>query len=135
MTAVFCVDDSGGLGFNGRRQSRDRVLTKRLLELADVHALTVSPYTASLFSSAEDAARIRVCESCYANASAEDICFAEDEEPDLESADRVILFRWNRLYPSDRRFDLSRLGSWTLVSSEEFEGSSHKRITMEVYTK
>lgn len=31
MKLILCVDDKGGLAFNHRRQSRDRVLNERIL--------------------------------------------------------------------------------------------------------
>ena len=35
MRVIVCVDDNGGMLFNHRRQSRDRVLCERVLQMAD----------------------------------------------------------------------------------------------------
>lgn len=34
MRVIVCVDDNGGMLFNHRRQSRDRVLCERVLQMA-----------------------------------------------------------------------------------------------------
>ena len=47
---------------------------------------------------------------------------------------RLIVYRWNRLYPSDVQFPLEYLsGKCKLESSFDFAGNSHERITREVY--
>ena len=46
----------------------------------------------------------------------------------------VILYKWNRRYPSDTKFDLD-LNGWTLISTTDFPGSSHEKITEEVYIR
>ena len=48
--------------------------------------------------------------------------------------EKIIVFWWNRHYPSDRKFDLD-LSKWNKVSKEEFAGYSHEKITKEVYEK
>ena len=47
MKLILCVDDKGGLAFNHRRQSRDRVLNEHILMHCGMHRLWISPYTAS----------------------------------------------------------------------------------------
>ena len=46
MKLILCVDDKGGLAFNHRRQSRDRVLNEHILMHCGMHRLWISPYTA-----------------------------------------------------------------------------------------
>jgi len=55
-----------------------------------------------------------------------ELCFFEDLDPALwlAEAEEVVLYHWNRTYPSDRRFPLP-LAGWTLARREEFPGSSH----------
>ena len=45
MKLILCVDDKGGLAFNHRRQSRDRVLNEHILMHCGMHRLWISPYT------------------------------------------------------------------------------------------
>ena len=51
-------------------------------------------------------------------------------------AEALILYRWNRRYPSDLTFriPLSEHG-WKLETVTEFSGFSHEKITEEVYKK
>ena len=35
MKLIVCMDDKNGMAFNHRRQSRDRVLAKRIMELTE----------------------------------------------------------------------------------------------------
>ena len=55
-----------------------------------------------------------------------------DPAPLLERAGRLVVYRWNRLYPADRRLSLPPAG-WRLLSQSDFPGHSHPRITKEVY--
>ena len=41
MKLILCVDDKGGLAFNHRRQSRDRVLNERILMHCGIHSLCI----------------------------------------------------------------------------------------------
>ena len=133
MNLIICIDDAGGMMFNRRRQSQDRVLRARLLEIANGAKLWVTPYTARQF---EDGAPLCVSDTPWADAAEGDYYFAEDGEIPTECAEKVYLYRWNRLYPSDRKFtvDLSALG-FVQKSSEDFVGYSHECITEEIYMK
>ena len=63
-------------------------------------------------------------------------CFVENTGLQAVEAkiEKIIVFWWNRHYPSDRKFDLD-LSKWNKVSEEEFAGYSHEKITKEVYEK
>lgn len=61
---------------------------------------------------------------------------AESVAKYLPFIEKVILFHWNRAYPSDMKFPINlHNGKWTLLFTEDFAGSSHNQITMEVFTK
>ena len=46
----------------------------------------------------------------------------------------LVIYRWNELYPSDVKFDLDVVAAgFKLVESYDFKGSSHDRITKEIY--
>ena len=132
MKIIACVDDQNGILFNHRRLSSDAVLTRRILENIGDASLWVTPYSAKLFEGAS------VCvDPCLLDlAKAEDCCFIEDSDimPYMDKVTQIVLYRWNRRYPSDRKFPV--LGSeWRLVVTEEFEGKSHPVITEEVYVR
>ncbi len=131
MTLIVCVDDRLGMMFNHRRQSRDREVIARILHHADKHVLWSSTYSAPLFDGAA-----RADEAYAQNAGDADFCFVEDGALPLECADRLILYRWNRAYPADRRFpaEPSELG-FVSVTATEFAGHSHECIIEEVFIR
>ena len=133
MTLIVCVEDRGGMAFFGRRVSRDRAVTEQILQLPG-GSLRMAAYSRSLFP--QEAA---VCadDDFSETAAPGDRCFLElcDPAPWLEKAQQIVLFRWNRTYPYDLRFPMEQLKNWQLVSSREFCGHSHERITQEVYRK
>lgn len=44
MKLIVCMDDKNGMAFNHRRQSRDRVLAERIMELTENAKLYIAPY-------------------------------------------------------------------------------------------
>ena len=133
MILIVCADDAGGLSFNRRRQSQDRVLRARML--ARWGRLWMSAYSAGQFGEGDP---ILADEDFLEKAGPGEACFAEGPEAveALERAEKLVLYRWNRRYPSDCRFplDLEERG-WHLEAAAEFAGSSHEKITEEVYTR
>lgn len=135
MNVIVCVDDRLGMLFNKRRQSQDQVLRKHLLELCGGSPLKMNAYSAKQFA-ALPPEQIAVSEEFLSQAEENDWCFAEDQSllPWAENINRLVLCRWNRSYPGDFFLDLP-LDRFHLVSAEEFPGSSHEKITLEVYEK
>lgn len=133
MKLVLCLDDGHGMMFNHRRQSRDRVLIEDLLRHTAGHRLWVTPYSSPLFP--PNTSGLTVANDLTATDS-EDYCFVEtfDPAPLWDRVSEVIVYRWNRLYPADIFFtgDLSALH---LTETTEFAGSSHDKITKEVWKK
>lgn len=134
MRIAVCIDDRGGMLFNRRRQSQDRLLRQDLLSEAAGGPLWMSPYSLEQFSDPPE--YIRPAENFPRRAGPGELCFFEDLDPApwLAEAEEVVLYHWNRTYPSDRRFPLPLTG-WTLARREEFPGSSHEKITKEVYRR
>lgn len=133
MQVIVCVDDNGGMMFNKRRQSRDRVLCEYVMRLSEGHQVYMNAYSAKLFSEDD---RIVVSENYLEEASGEDFCFVEKEplkayENEIK---KLIIFKWNRVYPADQHLDIDP-EKMTKVQEEEFVGFSHEKITMEVYEK
>ncbi len=102
-----------------------------MLEYVGEARLLVSEYTAKQFGSG-----VTVDDNYISSAKDEDYCFVEDKDYDLSKADEVILFLWNRDYPADKflEFEPKSMG-FKRVQKTDFEGSSHKKITMEVYKR
>lgn len=134
MIAIICVDDNMGMLFNHRRQSRDSILVKRILEIAAGHLLWMNNYSGKLFDNWSD--RIIVDDGFLSKAGADDYVFVETESLNsyIDRIDQIVLFRWNRVYPYDMKLDID-LNLWHLESTRDFAGSSHERITEEVFKK
>lgn len=135
MILVVCVDKKNGMSFNGRRQSMDRLLRKRLMAEIGDNRLYMSRYSYGQFESDD---RIVCSEDFIEKAGASDYCFAENISlRAFESkAEKIILYRWDKVYPADVYFDI-RLdeNGWKLEKKTDFEGNSHDIITEEVYSR
>lgn len=134
MKFIFCLDDRNGMMFNGRRQSQDRVLRDRIMAMVDNSTLFMSKYSANQFF---DYSNIKISDNYQKKAKMNDYCFIEDRPFFIDDkVEEIIIYRWNRHYPADTYFNinLSEMG-YSLSSTNEFEGSSHERITEEKYKK
>ena len=134
MTIVICADKNGGILFNNRRQSRDSKLIEDLAAFAENGRIFTFPYSEKLFS--QVSCNLQVCENYLEAAKDEDFCFAEREDivHHLSRADRLVIYRWNKVYPADRFFAPEAHG-FRLVGKTDFCGSSHDNIDREVYVK
>ena len=132
MNLIICLDDKNGMLFNKRRQSRDSVLNERVLAIAEGSRLLMNSYSAKLFA---DKAVV-IDEDFLSTAESSDYCFCETAVESLENAEKIYVFRWNRHYPADTffKFDIEKEG-YSLESTEEFVGSSHEKITLDIYKK
>lgn len=137
MILCVAVDDKMGMTFNRRRQSKDALLRKKLLEISKGHRLYMNNYSAKQFENVSDY-NIVVDDEMLDKACDEDFCFVENLP--LKGYEQLInkmfIFRWNRMYPADMFFDISLDdNNWILDSAIEFEGNSHKNITMEEWIR
>ena len=128
MKLIVCLDDNNGMMFNKRRQSRDRVLVENVLEHCKGEKIYANEYSAKLFpeNTVEMFESIEIVENAY--------CFAEDFTVNEEYVDEIIVYKWNRVYPTDTYFNID-LENWSLIESVDFEGSSHEKITREIYRR
>ena len=134
MKLIVCLSDDCGMMFNHRRQSRDRVLIADMMQHIGSTPLWVSPYSAPLFP--EDCPSLHVTPNPIDAADENDYCFVEDTPlpQNLETVNELLIYRWNRLYPSDVSFTCDT-SAFSLSESCEFVGSSHDNITKEIWTK
>ena len=131
LTVYVCLDDRGGMRFNGRRQSRDsKVFEDICRELSG--ELLIDPFSTSLCRRAEIPFRV------LTGPLPEDGQFFLEDRPASEAAaaQRIVIYRWGRHYPADARWDLDleTLG-FSLAETVCFPGSSHEEIRKEVYTR
>ena len=130
MVVLVALDEAGGMAFHGRRQSRDREVLARVLQMAAGHVLWMAPKSAPLFPNAA----VRTDADFLCKAGPGDFCWVEDRPllPWAGKIETLVCFRWNRRYPGDVFLDLP-LENWRLAERTEFPGFSHKTITQEVY--
>lgn len=140
MTGIVCLDQEDGLLFNGRRQSRDRVVTEKILSMTEGTPLWMSAYSRRIFPEdapvcvAEDLVG-KLAEPAGENVGKASFCLIE-EAVDLENEaiDEWLVFRWKRVYPADVFLKFPE-DSWEKELIETFAGYSHEEIDLERYRK
>ena len=134
MTAIVCIEDRGGILFNSRRVGRDLEVRRDIAR--DFGKVYMTEYSRQLFSDVELDAAVRV--SPLSEGVRGDVCFIESGEikDNLENISRIVLYRWNRRYPSDVKlgFEPADVG-FRLVSTTDLVGQAHERITKEIYIR
>lgn len=147
MRLIVCLDLNGGMAFNKRRQTRDVVQRRHMNEVLRGEVLLMSPYSEKLFREELTDVSIVADEERYRTligAGSEgfegewpDNLFVERESVEalLDKADEIMVYQWNRSYPSDVRFPMERLSAYSKVREESFAGSSHDDIMFEVYRR
>lgn len=135
MIVMICVDDKNGMMFNRRRQSQDRVVREHILQRVGDSIIWMNAYSQKQFADT-DPSRLKIFEDFLDRAGAGDFCFVEDQDlrPYIDQIEEIVLYKWNRSYPSDVWFEVE-LSVWKLAEVEEFVGSSHEKITMERYIR
>lgn len=134
MYIVVCLDTMGGILFNNRRQSRDSVIVNDVVNMAG-EKLYMSAYSKKLF---KDVDGIIVGEEFPFTYDEGAYCFAECEIPEdaVDKAEGFVIYHWNKLYPQDVSFDISLVkNNFKLESSEDLVGTSHDKITKEIWKK
>lgn len=129
MNVAVCIDDNGGMLFNSRRQSRDRILIEDFLRTAENSKVFIRSFSEKLFTEMN----VSVNDNCLLDAEENDFCFIEDEDilPYSAKIRKLIIYKWNRVYPADFYFEMPE--GFTLAEVSEFQGSSHEKITREIY--
>ena len=141
MIVMVCVDNQNGMMFNHRRQSQDRVLRRRMCEIAgnDDGKFWMNAYSRKMFTDSDTEgtqAQLCVAEDFMKQAASGDFCLLETEDPADYAAnlEELILFSWYRDYPADLHFTLD-LSGWKQVETAEYAGSSHEKITETHYVR
>ena len=134
MILAICIDDTNGMMFNHRRVSSDKMVIQDILLNVDADIVAIAPYSLPLFKDFES--NVVVAEDLLHSGNT--FCFAESGDF-LEIRDEVqklIVYKWNRRYPSDCKFPMELFRTvMRLNSVEEFQGYSHECITKEVYVR
>lgn len=126
MKVFICLDDKNGMMFNKRRQSKDRNLIEKVKEIIRDETIFVSEYTNDILPDGI---------TCNDFGAVKGFAFVEDPIHLFEDKiETLYIFKWNRYYPSDKKFNLD-MKKFDLISVENFVGYSHENITLEVYKK
>ncbi len=133
MKLIVCLDNNNGLLFNKRRISSDIAVTERIIKLVGNHRLWVSSYSSALFPKLDN---VIVDDEFLSKSNVGDYCFVENSNADeyLSKCSGLVIYSWNRKYPSDFKFPKDKaLSNKRCVSIFEFKGNSHEKITEEIY--
>lgn len=132
MNIIVCLDQNGGMLFNKRRQSRDEKVFLDIKSYCD--RLYATAFSEKLLHSYD--VSFTLDDAMLDRARDGEWCFVESLSlaPYAEKIDRIVIYRWNRIYPQDFSFDLS-LNGYKRVSVTEFAGKSHETITKEIYER
>ena len=100
--------------------------------MAGNNRLLMNEYSSNLF----ECENVVVDNDFLKNALFSDYCFVENESiaDYTQDIERVVLFKWNKVYPSDFKLDFD-FSVFSLKESFDFEGNSHELITCEVWER
>ena len=137
MQLIVCLDNHMGMCFNKRRQSRDRAVIDTISSIVGENKLYISEYSMPLF---EQSNLALLASDNYLDEAVvmNGIAFSERESVDgfINKIDKLYVFLWNRDYPSDFVFPMNVLSAaMTKTEIYDFVGSSHEKITLEVYER
>lgn len=136
MKIILALDDDNGMMFNRRRQSQDIAVREKIKGLTKGGKLWLNDYSGRQFG--DMGIDLYVEEDFLAKAGPGEYCFVENVGmlTVAEKVEEFIIFRWNRKYPGDFYPDLLPWEHGFICSySEEFQGRSHDKITMEVWSR
>ena len=136
MNIIVCLDDALGMSFNGRRQSRDRLVTDDILSVTSGKKLYITAFSEKLFAHRGEVYTVDV--NMLDAARSGEYCFVENIaiKPYISRVEEIVIYRWNRRYPADMHFDIDlESEGFAKVGSTEFEGYSHEKITKEIYRR
>lgn len=130
MVLIVCLDLNNGMYFNNRRQSRDREVIKDIVFITKNNNLIMTEYSHKLFEN--ECENIVITDDFKGEYLENDFCFVENEDVQLENIKKIIVYRWDKVYPSDYCLNLE---GYHLTSTLEFKGYSHEKIVKEVYLR
>ena len=135
LTIAVTVDDKMGIAFNKRRQSSDKNLIDDLCLMTD-KKIYLSPYSAPLFEGYTD--RIQIVDEPLKECPDGGVCFVEMENISeyYESISELIVYCWNKVYPSDKKLSIDLSSNrFVKASAADFSGRSHDVISRYIYKK
>ncbi len=134
MKVIVCIEDRGGMMFNKRRGSRDRLVSLDMLVEAGAGRLYIEPYSEKLFRGNEES--VHVVDNVLEETPEDGCCLVEDRDlaGSEDKIDTLIIYRWNRVYPYDRQLDID-MGRYERIGQVEFAGYSHDCVTKDMFRR
>lgn len=131
MKIIICVDINDGMMFNNRRQSKDAKVIDNIVRYIKNKTLWVDEYSSELF--AKKSINLSVDNDFFNKAKKEDYCFVEKADVSNVVIDELVVFRWDKVYPADKKMP-QVYNNMILKNRLEFVGTSHDKIIREIYT-
>lgn len=125
MKLIVCLDDENGMSFHHRRLSRDRVINKDIL---NYKPLIMNSYSYKMF---EDKKDIFLEETLPIESDIYQ--FIENKDINKYVFDEMIIYYFNKRYPSDIQFH--NIDQYDMIDEIELEGYSHEVITKRIYRR
>lgn len=137
MNIIVCLEDNNGMMFNKRRLSQDVEVRNDIYKNLGDKSLIMNNYSFKMFQKDNSDKKIVVSEDIPVD---DDKNFQFIEDKHLSKFEvkikQIIIYYWNRRYPSDLKFDIDIDDvNWEVVSEEEFAGKSHEKITKKIIVK
>ena len=135
LTVAIPVDDGMGMTIFGKRQSSDRVLIADFMKDHEGKSIYISSFSRRLFENYDS---VNITDDPINDSCEGGVLFIENIKPSIFIGDvgTLIIYRWNREYPSDTKFDIDpEKEGFKLISATDFVGSSHKKISKEIYIR
>lgn len=135
MTVIFCLDDNRGILFNNRRLSRDALVFEDIKTYLK-GSLLINEFSEKLV--AASGLNYEVFKNFVTKPDCEPFYYIENisVKEHLNKIDRIIIYWWNRNYPSDTKLDFDPLEcGYKSTSVYEFAGKSHEKITREIFDR
>ena len=135
MTVIFCLDENKGMLFNNRRLSRDSMVFEDIKTYLK-GSLKINSFSEKLV--AASGINYEIFKNFVTNPDSESLYFIENisVKENLGKIDRIIIYWWNRNYPSDVKLDFDPIEcGFKSTSIVDFKGKSHEKITREIFEK
>lgn len=135
MTVIFCLDENKGMLFNNRRLSRDAMVFEDIQTYL-TGTLKINSFSEKLVSAS--GVNYEIFNNFVTNPDSDSFYYIENisVKENLNKINRIIVYWWNRKYPSDTKLDFDPLEcGYKSTSVYEFVGKSHEKITREIFER
>ncbi|MFI3260154.1 MAG: hypothetical protein R3Y13_00345 [bacterium] len=127
MKYFVTVSNNLGLSFFNKRQSSDIKVLEDMIKEAENSKILVNKSALDIFTKNNLEQHITTSESSY-------VFYECDELSSIKDINILIVYYWNRDYPSDKFLKLN-LNAYKELEKIEFQGNSHDNITKIVYER